>query len=174
MLKIFMTLALLLGQNLFGQEESKVDFTFAPDGRQWRVGYQADDESSSITEYVLENQKVANWSELVTLQNFPGISVSPKVYFELFTKELEKSVGQDKLGFKVIDSTENSLLGEWWVKGTDKSDQHEYIRIFVDNNMLSVLRYTAKRPEDWSRYGPAWKKILTEAKYTKQPAKKAA
>ncbi len=132
---------------------------FEKDGRKWREGFQQTFADKSIVEYVLGNENVNNWSELVTVQTFSDVPEGPEAFYDRFMDLLKQNLGAN-LHSNLISKDANSVLGEWWIKGLGDSDQHELVRVFKSGSDIVVAHYVIRNPDEMSKHKAVWEDIL--------------
>lgn len=140
-----------------------LDIPFDKDGRQWKEGFQQTFPDKSIIEYVLSNESVANWSELVTVQMFSDVPDNAEAFYNRFMELLKQNVGAN-LQTKVLSKEPDSVLGEWWIKGLGQSDQHEIVRVFKTGNDIVVAHYVVKNLDEMPKHKAIWEEILKNLK----------
>ena len=117
------------------------------DKRKWKVGYQASADKALIVEFVLENETVEHWTELVTAHLFlfdPAQHVTAKRFLD--TQERVIKQAYPVVQWNAIQSSENGALYEWSVKGyPGMEDQSEIARIIKGKDGIHNIRYTAKK-----------------------------
>lgn len=144
-----------------------LDIPFDKDGRKWKEGYQQTFPDKSIVEYVLSTENVNNWSELVTVQMFSDVPDNATEFYDRFMKLLKENVGAN-LHMNEISKTPNSVLGEWWIKGSGAGDQHELVRIFKTGNDIVVAHYVIKNLDEMPKRKAVWEDILNNLKVRQQ------
>lgn len=139
------------------------DIPFDKDGRQWKEGFQQTFPDKSIIEYILSNENVNNWSELVTVQMFSDVPDNAEAFYNRFMSLLKDKIGAN-LEVKLISKEPDSVLGEWWIKGLGQSDQHEIVRVFKNGDDIIVAHYVVKNLEDMPKHKAVWEDILKNLK----------
>lgn len=141
-----------------------IEYSLDQDGRKWKMGYNAKNDQISIVEYVLENESIENWSELVTTQSSVNIKISLEEFFDAFIKQLKESVPGSKVNARIISRGPNNLFGEWWIHDDSKDDQHEWFQLFKEGDTIAILRYTTKNLNNLEGKRKVWEHILGTAK----------
>lgn len=152
-------------------EEERPQLTF--DGRVWSIGYQAKNYQCSIIEYVLDKETVNNWTELVTVQAFPGLQNNTTLQsFMMKTRENLKSQCPD-LNWKVLSKKENDAIYEWSIKNcpTDE-DQHEIARIISGEYGIYVIHYVTKKMPISTKVRKKWIGLLRSVTLNQQSQNK--
>jgi len=139
-----------------------VDLLF--DGRKWKNGYEARNESQAITEYVLEGETVENWTELVTAHQFLGLQnqVTLKAFMEIMQKDLYKTCPSAR--WEIISESPEELIYAWQLTHCEGQDnQYEIARLIRGKTAVHLIRYTHKSPVlDAQRY-EIWLTLLKNA-----------
>ena len=116
------------------------------DGRGWKLGYESKQANQEITEYVLPGETVGNWTELVSIQAFPGAqnrATPGGVMLGAKEQTLKKC---PKTTWNVIHESSNQVLFEYLTakcRGVD--DEHELIMIFLNDRALYQVSYASKK-----------------------------
>jgi hypothetical protein len=76
MVSLFLALALLVPPARAGEQL----FVGIPDG--WDEAWRQEDPSQTIVEYLPKGASVTDWTDMITLQEFPGPHVDPQQYLE--------------------------------------------------------------------------------------------
>lgn len=143
-----------------------IKFPFYEDGRKWKKGTIEESEKFSLTEYILEGESKENWSELVTTQYFNTTSdFCLETFYNNFILELAKNKPQNKIDSRIISSSSDQLLAEWWIQQKSANDQHEWVIIFQKKRNVGILRYTTKRMDICHTRGKIWEDILSRAHF---------
>lgn len=164
-MKYLLSLTLLTGI-VFADFEPVVEIPFKIDGRPWKEGFAAKEAEQGIIEYVVSDENVNNWNELVTTQYFFNAPDSAEQFYNRFIKLLQEGVDSSKLKTRIISKDANSVLAEWTLQGTDNNDQHEWIRIIKQGDSLVLLHYVTKNLNEIEKRRPAWEQILNQTTIT--------
>lgn len=125
-----------------------VEALYAPsDGREWWVGYKADDGAQRILEFVLPGERVENWRELVTFQFFGDPSFpSPKAAMDGLRNQMKQRC--QNTVWNVLRQDERSVLYEWrtW-NCPGQPDQHEIARFLRLKEGTYRIAYAGKTKE---------------------------
>lgn len=143
---------------------SHLDYSFAKDSRNWKLGYEANNQNMSIKEYVPDNETVDNWTELFTIHSYYNIAVAVDKYYDAFINELQKMVPDNKIDHRIIKKDDHSLLGEWWIQDNSPNAQHEWLRVITDGHDVVVLRYTTRKSGNLESDRKIWEEILSNAR----------
>lgn len=142
-------------------------------GKNWELGYQGQDTRQMLKEFVIKGEKVENWSELVSLQQFPGLIQDPAldVFVETTEKMLKKNC-PDVL-FKIINKSKDEVLYEWHTSSCPGiEDQHELIRVMRGKEGLWALHYVTKKLPLSDAQRQEWLNILKTAHLTQPHSQK--
>ncbi len=142
----------------------EIKFPTHEDQRPWKKVCDGKDQLIEFAEYVLESETKEKWTELVTTQYFVSRYDFPlESLFDSAIKELAKNHPQNKIDSRIVKSSNNKLIGEWWIKEKCPHSQHEYVEIFKEDNHVGILRYTTKKLN--SPYEKIWQSILAKASF---------
>ncbi len=134
-----------------------------PTDRKWITGNdQAVEGKYTITELVPEGETVQSWSEIITIQNFAGMSGTPESLFEQLKVLQKMCPGSTK--WTLIEKDDRSILYEWRATPcAGYPDQHEISRIIDGNWNRFRIAYTAKVSEISAEKSAAIIQSLSEA-----------
>lgn len=155
----FFVLSLASGE----AKEVKQPIQFSFDDRQWEQGFTDSKGELLMTEYTPKGESIENWSELVTVQKFPALNITPDQFYQEFLKNLRATVSPVEVKTRMISQNHDSMLFEWWIEGNTPFAQHEWFRLFVRPDATLVLRYTTKKTADLDKVGETWTKLLNAA-----------
>lgn len=127
------------------------------DGRQWELGWSQNKNAAGtgqlvFDEYVLKGETVENWSELVTIQFFPGLNQQTNL--DVFEGSLKNNI-MNVCPAAVWDSFEQQKNERYWqftvtnCKG--QPNQSELVRAVKTNEGIHLFHYAIKKapmPED--------------------------
>lgn len=133
------------------------------DERKWELGYNAQDETQGLREYVLKDETVNNWGELVTAQALFGLQakVNAEGYASSFILGLKK-VCPD-LVWKALKKSPNDVLMEWEIKSCPgQNDQYEIDRIISGENAIYIIHYATKRVPISPETRDKWIRIMSQ------------
>ena len=146
------------------QKKYDIEFSFKEDGRKWNKVNSVDDPIFELNEYYLDGQSVDCWAELVTTHFFLSkIDFTLEDFFKNFLRELTKNHLKNKIASRIICNNENEMTAEWWIAERGPNNQHEWVRIFKQNNHVGILRYTTKVMSNQTVM--AFEKILQQASF---------
>jgi hypothetical protein len=152
-------IACLIG-TIYAVENEKAPSTIELDGRKWILGSDLHEPGKTVREYILQNENIQNWTELFSIQDFTDIDMSPVEFFNLFVQGLKQAVPKNKVESRIINQSDNSLLGEWWIQDKSLTDQHEWVRLIKNNNDMMIVRYTTKKLDQVEKMRKEWEKRL--------------
>ena len=119
------------------------------DSRKWKLGWSAPPSASMLMqEFVLDGETVENWTELVTVQFFPGMQkiVSQEVFIAGQKLQLLKLC--PSLVWNNIRVSDRDSMYEWSVKGCSGiKDQSEIARVARTDEGIHVWHYAVKKEE---------------------------
>jgi len=133
----------------------------------WTMGYYAavgHDNQYGIAEFIREGDDINNWKELLTIQNFPPVRLSPEDAINNLKAIREKECpGVTK--WNVIAKDENSILYEWQAKPCRGwPDQHEIARIINGKASTFFLHYVLKMYQMPDEQRAKWINKFSDAK----------
>jgi hypothetical protein len=115
------------------------------DQRKWHVGSTGESRGQRITEWVLPDETVDNWTELVTSQEFPGAQkqMTAEENMALFKKQLNLC---PKAMWSVIQGGKDQVLFEWQTSGCRGwDDQYEVDKIITGTTATHRIAYTNRK-----------------------------
>ncbi len=116
------------------------------DNRHWNLGWSQNTGDSIFEEYTLEGETVENWSELVTIQFFPGLQkqTNPDI-FEASQKR-NFSLVCPGINWKSIEQTETERMWEWSIQEcAGQPDQSEIARMVRTEEGFHLWHYAIKK-----------------------------
>jgi len=163
--------ALLSGCGTTGPGSSHQENVMFPfDVKEWKIGDQAANPSQRVAKFVTRDEKIDNWTELVTMQTFKK-EVAGSEPLENFFKK-----GSDRLStdcpssvWNVIARGEGSILYEWQAQNCrGVAEEHEIGR-FLDGKhnrfrIAYVKKVKALSPEERDK----WIKLISAASIVEQ------
>lgn len=162
-------LFLLVGLFAAGPFSSPVyaidDVSFKFDQRNWKIGYQASNARESIVEYVLPGETVQTWTELITIQRFPGMStkVTPALLFQRMKSSMQQRCRQAE--WKIIRKSKNAVLYHWRTTGcANIKDQHEIAKLQRNRTGLYRFAYVSKKVPLSRDQFRLWRRLLGNAR----------
>ncbi len=98
---------------IFGKKGPIEQVRFDFDGRNWSEGHSVETSAQTVKEYVLPGETVKNWTELVTVQTFPGRQADMTARKTMLrTKKITLKDCPDAM-WNVITESEEAILYEW-------------------------------------------------------------
>lgn len=132
------------------------------DGRVWKQGFtqETPKDGQRITEWVLQNESVEDWSELITdfFFQLPANVVSEKVVQVYFNSM--NATGKVK---RVISSAPTEIIYEFRA-GSGAAQEFGIHRIFMGKAGLHNVQHATKNAEDFEKNKDAWVKELKQFK----------
>ena len=116
------------------------------DGRSWRLGWSQNQGDAIFEEYVLDSETVENWSELVTIQFFPGMNkqTNPDVFEGIHKTNL--SAVCPSIKWESISQSKDERLWKWSIKGCPgQPDQSEIAKLKKTDEGFHVWHYAIKK-----------------------------
>lgn len=135
-------------------------------GPEWKVRYQVYAGHSNLLEFVHGAEKINNWTELVTLQDFNDtLKFSPEEILNKLKVQREKEC-PGVTQWNVIGQDERSLLYEWHVGHCRNwPEQVEIARIILGKHSWYLIHYAAKVHELASSTRTQWIKTFSDATF---------
>lgn len=119
------------------------------DDRNWLLGHRGEDDSQVIQEYILDGEKIENWSELITYQFFKSSKLS-KSQLVANAEKIHKTQCTD-LFWNIVKQNVKYIIYEWSHNGCNGYPaQHELVKVSEKKEGLLVERYTSKDPKNFS------------------------
>ncbi len=135
------------------------------DKRTWKVGHQSSKGDQTMVEFVLENESVGNWSELVTTQLFAGLQ--EKMSVAEYVAAMHKSIGErcPKVKWNTIRSGDTDAVYEWSVSAcSGVADQSEIARVFKGLEGIHIVHYAMRKPDMPAASRKEWLGLLERAR----------
>lgn len=154
-IKTFGVLMAVLLLPLSAEAAEKPEMHF--DNRPWKIGFQGQEGNQKLIEFVVDGETVENWTELVTIQMFVGMTAPVDRWLAGFKEQMEKDVKPTK--WNAIRSSESDVLFEWEIKGHPAiPDQYEIDRLIQGKEGFYFFHYANKNTnisaadrENWIR-----------------------
>lgn len=139
------------------------------DNRVWKPGWGKNTEAITTVEYVVGEETVENWRELITTQFIPGLQ--NKVTVEDFISRMMASMIKQgynpdwKIIRPAIDTipSPKDMMFEFKLKDPESEAQHEIQRIVADDHGLYILHYVKRVPELTPKNREKWIGLLEKA-----------
>ena len=131
------------------------------DERAWKEGYRGQQGDQYLVEFILEGQTAQTWTELVTVQVFPGAQArtSAKRMIEMMHQVMARTTS--RLSWRELAAGERDGLYEWWGAGDPRvPDQHELVRILVGREGIHVVHYAIKSGQLAPAKRQQWLRLL--------------
>lgn len=125
------------------------------DGRNWKLGWSQNVGEGVFEEYVLDGETVQNWSELVTIQFFPGMQLdtNPDIFEGVHRSDLTRTCPD--IQWKSVYQTPDERMWQWSIQGCPgQPDQSEIARLVRTKNGFHIFHYATKKspmPEDTNK-----------------------
>jgi hypothetical protein len=142
------------------------------DNREWAEGWSIQQDPTQrpppgtvYKEYVLKGETVENWSELVTLQFFPGLQDKTSLEnFEQLNKTNLLKVCPNA-NWKTLSSNDNERVWEWSIKNcTGQPDQSEIAKVVKTKEGIHIFHYATKKENISDATREIWLKNLNSIK----------
>ena len=122
------------------------------DGRDWKIGWSDYKNGTVFEEYVVDSEKVENWSELVTVQFYPGLQkLTNADIFEAGNKSDLSRVCPD-IHWESTSQTDTERIWGWYIQGcSGQPEQSEIVRLVRTDEGFHVFHYAIKKapmPDD--------------------------
>lgn len=147
-MKKYIALVIIVMSSTMVQAAETVEPVF--DGRKWELGWSGYPDAKAndkvFDEYVISGEKVDNWSELVTIQSFPGAQNN---------LNLDILEAETKINIMTVcpnaqwDSTEqqaNERIWQFTIKGcAGQPEQSEIARAVKTDEGIHIFHYAIKK-----------------------------
>lgn len=121
--------------------EEQVVVTF--DQRKWHVGYNAEKGGQQLKEFVLPEETVNNWTELVTVQSFLGAQQTAEELVLGMKQQLNEC---PKAMWKIIQGDKDEFLYEWQTVDCPGWDnQYEVSKIIKGRTAIHRIAYANRK-----------------------------
>lgn len=110
--------------------------------------------------FVPEKETSENWKEALILHYVAQEKIPLEIYYHNFMVLLNKKSGS-LFKSKIIKSSADSLIFEWWVDTDIPDAQHGWVKIFYTDDGLGFIRYTTKNVDLVEKIRPIWENILS-------------
>jgi len=148
--------------------QESVMFPF--DVKEWKIGHQAENRSERVVEFVVRDEKIENWTELLTMQTFKKQVAGSEPLENFFSKGSHSMSNDCPVSvWNVIARGEGSILYEWKAQNwRGVAEEHEIGR-FLDGRynrfrIAYVKKVKTLPPEERDK----WIKLLSEASIVAQ------
>ena len=140
--------------------------TIQTDGRQWRPGHRLVSMVHTTTEYVLPEQQVQNWKELVTVERLMGLvdrKVEPKQLMNSIRQRIQDM--DSNAEWKVIAETDDDIIYLWsFSKDGERPPHHELARLVEGQRDIYRIAFATKEAELMQARQEQWIDLLKTAK----------
>jgi hypothetical protein len=140
--------------------------TLRTDGRPWRPGHRLVSAVHTTTEYVLPEQQVQNWQELVTVERLLGL-VNRKVEAKQLMNSIRQRV-QDmdpNVEWNVIDESDADIIYQWHLpKTSDRPPHHELTRLLKGQSDIYRIAFATREENSMQARHDQWVDLLRSAK----------
>ena len=124
--------------------QKKLNLCF--DDRSWKLGWSQNKDGAVYEEYVLTGETAENWSELVTIQFFPGLNKNTTLdVFEGMQKTNLSSVCS-LVKWESVYQSADERIWKWNIGGCPgQPDQSEIARLKKTDNGFHLWHYAIKK-----------------------------
>ncbi len=139
----FLILLLVPFFNCYAAEKATPVF----DNREWKLGASDTSRPGGVfDEYVLSTETIDNWSELVTIQFFPGLNESTNLdVFEGASKEGLTRICPN-IKWNSLYNAQSERMWSWTSTGCQgQPDQSEMVRAVKTKTGIHLFHYATKR-----------------------------
>ncbi|MCA9405988.1 MAG: hypothetical protein KC684_05580 [Candidatus Omnitrophica bacterium] len=138
--------------------DSKIRFTM--DGENWKTGYEEYNDYMGISEYVLEDETVDDWTELITAM---WIDVGPEVTVKNFVDSFIKSLKEKypSLTSNIVEQGNIKIVFEW--QNHAFPYQHEIKKIEKKGSLILSTSYVKKTEQLEDNKRALWISIISTA-----------
>lgn len=140
------------------------------DQRSWKLGWSQGKEGAVLEEYVLDGESVENWSELVTVQFFPGLQA--KTNPDIFEASQRRNMALvcPAVQWESLHQAADERIWKWSITGcTGQVDQSEIARLKRTDEGFHVWHYAIKKAPIPPEQEKAWLENLRTITVTEGP-----
>lgn len=116
------------------------------DARAWKLGWSQNQGGAVFEEYILDGDSVENWSELVTVQFFPGLQkqTKPDIYEAALKSQLSSVC--PSIVWDSLYQSDDERIWKWHIQGCPgQPDQSEIARLKQTSSGFHVWHYAIKK-----------------------------
>lgn len=116
------------------------------DERSWKLGWSQNKDGGVFEEYVLDGESVENWSELVSIQFFPGLE--EKTNLDIFEAAQKRNAALvcPSIKWEPIYQAEDERIWKWSItECPGQPDQSEIARLKRTDEGFHVWHYAIKK-----------------------------
>ena len=138
------------------------------DDRSWKLGWSQNKDGGVFEEYILDGETVENWSELVTIQFFPGLN--KKINIDIFeaSQKTELTSICPSIKWESISQSDDERIWKWTISGDPgQPDQSEIARLKRTEEGFHLWHYAIKRSPIPSEKEKVWLENLKSIKMIK-------
>lgn len=158
---VFCFIAIVGMGNAYAAESAKPVF----DKRSWELGWNQNKDDSVFEEYVLKGESVDNWSELVTIQSFPGMQKNTNLDVFEGTMKVKLSTVCPSIKWVPISQTDNERIWKWTIEGCPgQPDQSELAMAKKTKEAIHLWHYAIKKSPFPKGVEEVWLKNLKSIK----------
>jgi len=137
------------------------------DGRDWTIGHEAGTQNELISEWVLPDESVHNWSELVTHQTGFRLVDLPS-YVQIIQQQLAQ--GSKDFRSSTLRETPDSIVFQWSHKGSGNwPAQRAICHVMRGSDGTYSLQYAVKEAAFSAGRYERWRQILLNSKLGATP-----
>lgn len=116
------------------------------DARKWVLGWSKNDNGSIFEEYVLEGEKVESWSELVTVQYYPGLQKKITLAAWEATAKQKLTGTCPMIKWESLFQSADERLWKWTISECPgQPSQSEICRVKSDAAGFHIWHYAIKK-----------------------------
>ena len=128
--------------------DAQENLRFAPPAG-WELANTQQKGDQLLMEFVKKGEKIENWTELVTMQQFRRGrgSSSPREFYDS-AKQMRDKRCPGLTDWAIVEEAEGSLLYEWKTTGVcdGQQPQSELVRLIVGRNTAYRVAFTTRAP----------------------------
>jgi len=172
----FALFSLLLWSIAIGHASAQREFLMGGfDPKEWKVGHQAEGRNQIVVEFVLPNEKIDNWTELLTMQVFRKPRTVEAIEDLVVKMHQDISKRCPGMVWNVInrqfasETEEAGIVYEWATKDCPPdADQHEIARVVYGRFNIFRLAYVAKTSALAPEKRERWINELSKSRIVRQ------
>jgi hypothetical protein len=123
-----------------------------------------DDGSGNLVLYIPQQETLANWTQMLTVQSLPAYRKSLSLTAHRFQEDLNDRCGASNVDWNIVQQTGESIIYETVVKHCGNApDQYEMTRLFSGSNTLYRVSYVSKTPDQTKANRQKWFNVIARA-----------
>lgn len=155
------------------QIKAEENLFFQLDAKQWKLAAKNISDEEAMIELIPNDESILNWSEMLTIQKFPDLNITPEKFIELFSSIASPGGYQSRI--KEINPKLNIIENSYIAEKAKETDmiQSEYglSRALKGEKDLYYIRYATTKEDTFDTVKAAWiEKLAKTSVGEKEPA----